>query len=361
MAIKPTKRKGSPYWYARGTHKGIQVFESTGILHADAKRAPRIVEDYIAKLQNEIEDTAIHGKAHKATFADAAQNYLSQGGSPRFLEKVVMHIGHVKLKDIDQEFVNQASIEMYGHCTNSTRNRQFFTPFISVWNANTAGQNPLCRAVNWKRPSMRADNKAKKIASIGKAVKYEDAWTFINAASKPLAEILFFMFYTGCRPIEAILLDERYVFLENRWGIFNDTKTEESRSFPIHECLIPMLERLCQKEGRVFHNSRGVPWPDNRLYSKSGRILSQRGGQFQTPIRSAQKKTGLMIEPYHARHTVATHLVYPGGVHEVIKNEILGHGNKGRVSSDYLHLPRQAHIDAINILPKPVGLRKDLL
>lgn len=357
MAIKPYKRKDSPYWWMRGTHKGVHVFKSTGILHTDRARPTRNVEEFVRQIQDQIEERLLYGKGFGATFADAAKNYLEQGGSPRFLERVIAEIGHMRLDSIDQEVLSKASQKLYGQCKPDTINRQFFTPFIAVWKANTKGQNALCQPVEWQRPRIKSTRRA----TISKAIDYQDVWSFLNACDKPAAEILYFLFYSGCRPIEAILLNAEDINLDGRWAILNETKTDTPRGIPIHECLVPMLARNIERGGRVFRNKRGKPWPDNRLLSKTGRIISQRGGQFQSPMQTAEKKTGIKITAYSARHTVATHLIYPSGVNEIIKNEILGHGDKRDASLDYIHLPRQAHIDAINTLPSPVGLRSDFL
>jgi len=356
MPLKPYKRTDSPYWWIRGTHKGVSIYETTGILHAERKRPPEIVEDLIRKTEIEIEQFSIHGRSYVATFEDAAEIYLKQGGSPRFLDKLVQKIGAIKLKSIDQEFLNDTAAEMYPNCAAGTVNRQFFTPFIAVWNANTKGQSALCQHVQWQRLKVIK----RRRADIKKATTYEDAIIFINALHKSAAEIMFFLLYSGCRPIEAILLDCDDILIEDRWMILNETKTDNPRGVPIHECLVPMLTRFKEHEGRAFRNSKGKGWPDNRTYSENGRILDQKGGQFQTPLDTAYEKTGIKINPYMTRHTVSTYLIHPGGIDKMIKDEILGHGDTRDVSLDYIHLPRQAHINAINKLPTPYGLRTDL-
>lgn len=357
MAIKPFKRKGSPYWYLRGTHQGVSIRESTGIFHHNKIRPPQIVEDKIREIEKQINEGLIYGLKYNATFEQAAENYLKQGGSPRFLQKVIEVMGGMLIRDIDQQTLDAMAFKVYPYVSPQTRNRQFYTPFISVWNANTNGQNSLCSPVQWKRPKVTK----KKKATITKASNYNDVVTFLNALNKSVSEIMFFMFYTGCRPIETILLDCSDVNLDGRWIILNNTKTDEPRGMPVHECLVPMLRRRLEHGGALFLNTHGRRWPDTREYNKEGRIIKQCGGQFQTPINTAQDKTGLKITPYTARHTVATYLIYPGGVNETVKNEIIGHGDKGDISLDYIHLPRQAHLDAINKLPMPIGLRQDLL
>ena len=284
----------------------------------------------------------LYGKSYIATYSDAALLYLEAGGSPRYQEKIIQEIGHIKVREIDQQTINTAASKLYGHCTPETRNRQFYTPFIAVWSHNSTGQNPLCPLVRWNRP------KIPKRKRVVKDVSYEDAVTFINACVPSVAEIMTFLFWTGCRPIEAFLLRIEDVNIEGRWITLNDTKTVP-RGIPVHEGLLPLFEG---KKGHVFKNSHGRPWPHNREYSSSGRLINSRGGQMATPIRTAKDNTGINITAYTARHTVSTKLIYPYGVSETIKEEILGH-DQGGVSKRYIHLPCQAHIDAINKLPDP--------
>jgi integrase len=82
---------------------------------------------------------------------------------------------------------------------------------------------------------------------------------------------------------------------------------------------------------------------------------------FPSHDRRARKNTGLDITPYTARHTVSTNLIWPCGVGEIVKDEILGHAGTNDMSKHYTHLPRQPLIDAINKLPWPDGLRADLI
>lgn len=352
MAITPTKRKGSPYWYARGTYKGVEVFETTKILHADAKRPPRIVDEFIDEVIKKEIDASLEKNNTNKTFEELAALYLKRGGSPKFLEKILDEIGHKRMSALPNPVLQEHADNIYGHCLPDTINRQFVTPVNAV--ANSAGLG-----------SIMSKRKVKKsrVANTTKAFRYEDVIMFLNNLHISTAEIMFFLFYTGMRPIEAILLDCDDVNLDDRWMVLNKTKTDDPRGVPIHECLVPLLSRKLELGGRLFKNSLGRPWPDNRKFNSEGRIIEQSGGQFDQPLKTAYEKTGIRIKPYGARHTVATYLIYPGGVNETVKNDILGHGNRSDISLDYIHLPKQSHKEGIAVLPDPIalGLRKDLL
>lgn len=351
MAIKPYKRPDSEYWWVRGVHQGITIYRTTQIPHEGKKRAPPVVNDYVRSAEMEIEALAKMGRDNWATFADAAEIYLRQGGSPRFLEKIVDVMGHVLIRDISQEMLYDIAEKIYPNCAPQTINRQFFTPFIAVWSANSIGQHSICPPARWKRLAINRRGRN----GHSKTVTYEQAWQILDACNSAVRQIMFFLFYTGCRPIEAILLEAEDVDIDGRWIVLRDTKTGIPRGIPIHSILLPMLAELKERGGRIFRSSKGDPWPDNRVYNSEGRIIEQRGGQFQTMLRTVTRKTGIHITPYMARHTVSTYLIYPGGVEKVIKDQILGHGEARDVSVDYIHLPRRALIDAIEVLPAKIG------
>ncbi|MDB5490464.1 MAG: integrase [Micavibrio sp.] len=356
MGLEIKKRKGSPYWYIRGTVQGIAVFESTGLPHADKVRPGQIVEDFRDKRVRELEQQSIYGRAHIATFHEAATSYLTAGGSPRFLGKLITAIGDKNLRTIDQGYLNRVAAQLYPDCSAGTVNRQFWTPFIAVWNHASKGNNPLCPEVKWQRPHISKKPKPRK------NVSYEDAIAFINAASWPVAKIMFFLFWTGCRPDEAFSLKSEDIYPENRWANIAAAKTDTPRGIPLHECLVPLLTVEKERGGHMFLSIYGKPYASKKVFNKAGRLLTQGGGQMKTAIRNAQVKSRKDIIPYNARHTVSTYLIWPGGVNPHIKDEILGHADAEDMSKYYTHLPRQPLIDAINVLPdaRTMGLREDL-
>jgi len=362
--LKIFKKKDSPYWYVRGTLHGQKIYESTGIPHKSLKKHPPLVTDYRNKRVQQLRESFIYGKSQTATFLDAALNYLKSGGSPRFLgeykdgqwTKLLGQIGQDKLKDLTQDYLDDIANRMYGHCTAETTNRQFWTPFIAVWKFNSKGQNALCRLVEWQRPKQKKSKSRAK-----KAVSYDEAITFINALSYPAAKIMFFLFWSGCRPGEAFSLKSKDVNPQDSWLSLEETKTDMPRGVPIHRALTPLMTYLKEQNEFIFLNSKGVPYPSGKQYNKAGRIIQNSGGQLASPINTAKKITKLNITPYSARHTVSTHLIWPCGVSDMIKDEILGHASQNEMSKHYTHLPRKALIDEINELPYPNGLREDLL
>lgn len=346
MALKIVKREGkSPCWWIRGTVKGQPVFESTRIAIA-GKRPGAEVEEYRDRRERELNGPG------KKTFADAAEYYLLAGGSPRFLDPIVKKLGQYRMGAIDQPLIDQLAKEIYPNCNPASLNRQFYTPFIAVWNYASTGQNAMCQTVRWRRP------KAGQLQQVRKPVSYEDAVTFINACPIQAARIMFFLFWTGCRPLEAITIQCENINIKDRWAVLTDTKTGEPRGIPLHRSLIPMLEEEIKKGGVLFRNRHGKPYSISKVYSPTGRILNSGGGQIATAVKVARGATGMNITPYVGRHTVATFL--DDKVPSKRKDAILGHSRD--IRAHYVHLPRQDLIDAIDKLPDAaeLGLRSDL-
>lgn len=332
MPIRATKRKNSPYWYARGTVEGQAVYESTGIPHRGRVREPDELKKYLTRREEELK------RFGNKTFAYAATVYLEAGGSPKYLGKIIDEIGHLELTHITQELLDRTAGSLYPDCTPATRNRQFYTPFIAVWSHNSVGQNSLCPPVRWKRPVGRA------LRQVRKPVSYEDAVKFINACSDNEAKVMFFLFWTGRRPVEAISMECEDVLLDKRWAVHRRTKTGDPIGFPIHESLVPMLEQEVKKGGKLFRNASGEPFNTGKRLNSEGRIIAQCGKYLS--LKPA-KKLGLGITPYTARHTVSTYLSKQVSSYE--KDRILGHSNT--ISGHYVYVPDEELIQAINKLP----------
>jgi integrase/recombinase XerD len=345
MAISITKRKGSPYWQFRGTVKGQEIYESSGIPHCGRKLPPLEVKKLRAKREEEL------GKCGRFTFGDAAELYLKVGGSPRFIAPLIGKFGDTYISAFTQTMLDLAAVELYPNCSPQTLNRQFYTPFIAVWTRASKGQNAMCPEVRWARPIG-----SQRLTQAKRPVSYGDAIKFINECPLHAAKIMFYLFWTGCRPLEAITLECENVDVEKRWAVLTNTKTGEPRGIPLHECLIPMLREEIKKGGRVFRTSKGEPYSENKKLNKTGRIIEQGGSQFASALKGAKTATGLHITPYTARHTVATYL--DDKVASKRKDAILGHSRD--IRAHYVYLAEPELIEAINKLPMPESLRSDL-
>jgi len=339
MPFYPEKRKDSEKWWIRGSYKGHRYFKNSGIAHGGAEEPPLKVKKLCEQRQREFQDEIDEGGSE--TFGAAVRLYLNTGGSPRFLGPIEARFKGTPLRDMTQAMIDKAAIEIYPDCTPATRNRQFYTPFIAVWSKASQGQKAMCNHVKWGRPKGSTT-----LRQVRKPVDYKDAVKFINACPDHSGKIMFFLFWTGCRPLEAITAKCENVDIKKQWMVLEDTKTGEPRGIPLHKSLIPMLKEEVKKGGILFRTSEGKPYADNRSRNGLGRIVSQGGGNFTASMKPAQK-LGLGITPYTARHTVSTYLA--GKVTTYEKDAILGHARG--ISGHYVHLPQTALIQAINNLP----------
>lgn len=122
--VDPTPGK-TPFFYVRGTHKGVYMDRST----KETQRAK--AQAKLKRWRDEI-DAGDHVKAGEPSFGDAVVMYLAAHGEERFLGAITDRIGGVALRTVDQQVIDALAIELYPEATNATRNRQVYTPVNAV-------------------------------------------------------------------------------------------------------------------------------------------------------------------------------------------------------------------------------------
>ena len=280
------------------------------------------------------------------------QSYLIAGGDARFLgvhgddgpTGLLGRFYDQKMRSITQNDLDRVARELYPNARPETRNRQCYTPFISVW--NHAVKNGWAEIKQWQRPRKAKGTGTHKAAvrSGSAPVSYDRAAAFISYMSPAPAMVMTALFFTGMRPIELFSLIDDDIDIDGRWIVVRSSKTGEPRGVPMHEFLVPIFTSLMQREGHVFRTHKGQPYP----------ILEDGGGQLNSAItgarvRSLEAKNEIRdISPYTARHSVSTQLVI-NGVHPHIKDQILGHAVDD-MSRNYTHVPQKPLIDAINTI-----------
>lgn len=353
MPLKLIQRQGSENFYIRGTVRGQSVFESTGT--SDRKTAEEIRIQAEARILKE----SVHGKKALISFTEGAESYVASGGSPKYLVKknkktgkvtgVVTQLRGKLLKDITQSDLDQGASVLYPTANADTKNRQFFTPFIAVWNHCVLNQWAEDR--KWRRPRKpKGTNLAvlKRKRAGTTPTSYDRAATFVGEMSPAAAQIMTALFYTGMRPIEMFTLEAPQVDIPGRWIILDASKTGEPRGVPMHEFLVPLFTSLLEKrKGIVFLSHKGERYPPSDDF----------GGQISGAIEGARKRLAkrkidiVDIAAYTGRHSASTQLVV-NGVHPYIKDQILGHAADD-MSRHYTNVPQPALIEAINTLPVP--------
>ncbi|ADH91611.1 integrase family protein [Ancylobacter novellus DSM 506] len=335
MALKLVRRAGTPNWYVRGTLLGTTIIRSTKETELQhAKKRLREIEADIRSLRDR-------------TFKEIADAYLADGASARFIEPIVSKLGRVRARTLRQDVVDEAAKKIYPKVTSETLNRQFYTPFIAIW--NFAARKEWVHSRTWARPRKpRQGTLVRRVVSRAGTVptSYDRAVEFVAAMSPGPAMLMTALFYTGMRPIEMLGLDAASVNVEERWITLLSTKTGEPRGVPMHEFLVPLFQALAGRAGAVFRSPKGQPYTPK----------DEGGGQLKSSVGGARRRSGINgISPYTGRHTVSTQLVV-NGVHPHIKDQILGHAVDD-MSRHYTHVPQQPLIDAINTLPVPQAWR----
>lgn len=328
-------------WYLRGTikvgGKSKSINKTTGTADEEAAEILRIEEE--RSLTYEL----LHGAEHVATFNDAAESYLEGGARNRFLTKVCDLLGGRKLKTIGQDDLDRSARKAYPGTQPETLNRQFYTPFIAVW--NHAVRNRWAEPRKWQRPRKAKGTNVvilKKRRAGTHPVDYERAALFVEAMSPAPAMLMTALFYTGMRPIELFGLEARSVNVKDRWIVLDNTKTGEPRGIPMHEFVVPLFESLMVRGGVLFRTHKGAAYEPT----------TDGGGQMTTAISGARRRSKINdVSPYTGRHSVSTGMVV-AGVHPHVKDQILGHAVDD-MSRHYTNVPQAAALEAINRLPVP--------
>lgn len=324
MPLRLTQRHGSPHWYIRGTVRGITVDES-------AKTSDRETAEFI-RAQREVELTkgSVFGRQATATFLEAAVSYMEAGGEKRFMEPIIREIGRMKLATIRQAVIDSAARRLYPAASNSTVNRQFYTPVSAV--LKHAHARELCGHLKIERPQ-QPEGRIRWL-------KPEEADQLIAAASPHFRPLLIFLIYTGARVSEALYLDWCHVDLSKPHVSFVKTKNGEARGVPLHPRVVKELSNLQHRSGAVFRRPDGLPYNPRK----------EGGGQIKTAFMGACRRAGITdFSPHDCRHTWATW-------HYQANRDLAGLMRLGGWSSERMVL-RYAHVNteelaaSINALP----------
>ena len=126
MPLKLVKRHGSPFWYLRGSVRGVALDESTKT--ADRQQAEAIR----AKREWEIVNRQLGGGRAVATFLEAAVSYMENGGEARYVQPLLNHFMTTPLSQIGQAEVEACARKLYPGLAPATINRKVFTPISAI-------------------------------------------------------------------------------------------------------------------------------------------------------------------------------------------------------------------------------------
>jgi len=158
-------------------------------------------------------------------------------------------------------------------------------------------------------------------------------WQNINIEDVDLALI---MIYTGLRPNELLDIKTKNVYLNDRYMI-GGGKTEAGRDriIPIHEKIVPLIERRLEKAQKYLITSN-----IGNKYTYSS--FKERWDKMMNTI-------SLNYYPYDCRHTLATKLDSVGANKLCIKL-IMGYKSQDLLDNTYTHKNKQQLIDTIMLL-----------
>lgn len=293
MPLKVVRRPKSPYWYLRGTVRGISITESTGT--GDRAQA----EDIRALREAELVRRSIHGDRATRTFGEAALSYMEAGGERHHLAPLILRWGERPLSQIGQEEIDRAARKLKPKASPSTLNRCVYTPTAAV--LHHAARLQWCEKPVIARPSQP---------------KGRVRWVTVEEAEKLIAHaghlrpLVIFLLATGARIGEALVVDWRDVDLERGHVVFLDTKNGTDRGVPLNSRAIEALKGLPHRQGAVFRvHYGGLRWDGTRrplgpAYASRGGLG---GGQIKGGWKAMLKAAKITdFTPHDCRHTWAT-------------------------------------------------------
>lgn len=292
-------RHGSPYWYIRGSVRGIRVDESTGCVEKKAAEEVRI------KRENELLTRSIHGDPAVRTFAEAALSYMDGGGDGQHLTQILQHFGPKKLlAHIGQSEIDECAKKLYPRAAASTTNRKIYTPISAV--LHHAARKKWCPKPVIARPKGHDKERVRWIT-------YEEAEKLINAAAEHIKPLVVFLLSTGARLSEALYLEWEDVDLSRAHVVFRPTdargiKTDDARGVPLPPRAVAALANLpWDRKGFVFRRPAGKIKTTGRIWLPYESRGGDGGGQIKTAWAGMLRRAGVKdFTPHDCRHTWAT-------------------------------------------------------
>lgn len=289
-------------WHYRGTVAGRRLRGSTGT--ADKATAGRVASNIEAREWK----CNLDGPQAVLTFADAAMLYRAAEKPTRFLDRIEDYWKDTLVKDIAAGAIRQSAITLYPGACGATRNRHAIVPTQAI--INHAAKSGYCNKISVDR--FEVETRIKTPATWGWVQKF-------MAHSPPhLGGLACFMFLTGARVGEALLLEWDDIDFEARTARIHQTKIGNERLAHLPQALIVALANIERLPGRaVFrytaHCSADKSW------------------------RAAIKRAGIAPLSFHAcRHGFATALLH-NGVDVVTIAKLGGWKNREHVLKTYAH------------------------
>ncbi|HJR83464.1 MAG TPA: site-specific integrase [Sphingomicrobium sp.] len=292
-------RHGSPYWYVRGSVRGLRVDESTGCTRKEDAEAVRI------RREAELLDRSIHGDSAARTLSQAIVSYLDAGGDGTHLDPILVHFGpKAKVGSIGQAEIDECAAKLLPKGSPATWNRKIYTPLSAV--LHHAARKKWCAKPVIARPKGHDKERIRWIT-------HEEAERLIAAGASHIKPLVIFLLSTGARLSEALYLEWSDLDLTRAHVVFRPTdargiKTDEARGVPLPPRAVAALANLeWDRKGFVFRRPAGKIRKSGRVWLPYESRDGAGGGQIKTAWAGMLKRAGVSdFTPHDCRHTWAT-------------------------------------------------------
>lgn len=281
-------------------------------------------ERYTSEIETNYWKGHFDGPAAILTFERACLNYKAAGKSDRFLDLPREKFGQTLVREITPQAIQAFTMEHFGHCAGSSRNRMGIQPIVTVINHNA--KSGLCSPLKVER--YKEDKREVREASM------EWIMAFRRVAPPLLWSYALFMFLTGARPSEALAVDrEKDLDLQRALVTIRETKVSKERVSHLPPLLVATLANMPVVEGRPLFGYR---------------YYDHMKGQWDFYARKAKIEA---LTPKACRHGFATTLLRRG-IDVVTVAWLGGWATPAMVLKTYGHAIKRR--DLTNVLVDPL-------
>lgn len=252
LTLRPPRPGKTSNWEIRGTYRGVRVEESSGThKRSVALDQLRTIEDCIDQ-HGQYPAPEAKPDSWQPTFIEAAVAYMNDGGSRRYVARLIKHFGPAMLlSEMTQEKVDAAALALGPNVTPATRAQYVYMPISAIMHHALGDACPRI-----KKPAGYKGVEKKEF------MWPDDANAIIAAADAIDAEFglyLRFLIYTGIRKGEGLNLLAADTRPEERAAWLRTSKNEDPRMVRLQADLIaPLFEHLKNHpEERLFRFKDG--------------------------------------------------------------------------------------------------------
>jgi len=292
--IPPGKRRGNPFWIARGRLPDGREWEAS-TRRTDKEDASRVAAERYAKACAE---SPAADRPVAATFSDAADAYIRWRNPSKVeldrVERLRRLLGKLPVSDVGQDDLVRAANQHPTAVGGATLNREYVRPFAAIIHY-ARGYDLRVRAFKERAPDVRVADKAAVAALIA------------NAKTEPQRLLLHWLWEIGSRLGDTLRLS--WSDLDLTASTVRLTIGKRAGSvvvLPLPATLVARLANVPSKDGRLF------PWA-----TKSG---------VYKWLRPLCDDLGVMFRPHDARRALATEM-FDHGADARLVQELMGHGS----------------------------------